>query len=247
MTNHVLLDNVTHRDLRVHRVYAPGMGFDMNVARVFPAEFVALQREYPLFFTKNAETGYFEPAALLGFDAGENLFLGDPDWDADYIPMSIQRQPFLIGFQQQEVDGVPTQVPVVHIDLEHPSVGTTEGEPVFLAQGGESPHLERITAVLKAIHEGHEDNRTLSQVLVGLELIESVKIDVEFANGSRQSLSGLFKINEERLVGLGGNALETLNRAGHLQNVFLMLASLASMPRLIERKNRRLASAGNGL
>lgn len=246
MTKHVLLDNVTHRDLRIRRVYAPGEGYDANIARVFPFEFVALQREYPLFFTKNAETGFFEPVALLGFEADENLFLGDPDWDAEYVPASIQRQPFLIGFQQQEVDGVPTRMPVVHVDLDHPSVSTTDGEPVFLAQGGESPYLERMVTALKAIHEGHEHNRALSQILVGLELIESVKVDVEFGNGSRQSLSGLFKINEERLAGLGGNALETLNRAGQLQSVFLMLASLASMPRLIERKNRRLA-AGSSL
>jgi hypothetical protein len=246
MTNHVLLDNVNHRDLRIHRIFAPGAGFDVNVTRVFPSEFVALQREYPLFFIKNPESGQFEAVALLGFEAGENLFLGAPEWAGEYIPLTIQRQPFLIGFQEQEVDGIPQQVPVVHIDLDHPSVSTTEGEPVFLAQGGEAPHLERMAAVLKAIHEGHEEVQVLTRMLVGLELIESVKIDVEFGDGSKQSLTGLFKINEERLAALPGSALESLNAAGHLQNVFLMLASLASMSRLIEHKTRRLFEAPAG-
>ena len=246
MSRHVLLDNVNHGDLRIRQVYAPGEGYDEHVVRVFPSEFIVLQREYPLFFMKNGESGDFEPVALLGFDPGENLFLGDPEWDADYIPLGIRRQPFLIGLQQQEIDGVPSEVPVVHVDLDHPSVSRTEGKPVFLAQGGESPHLEQMTAVLHAIHEGHEANRELSRILVGLELIESVKIDVEFADGSKRSLSGLFKIAEERLAQLGGGGLEALNSAGHLQNVFLMLASLSSMPRLMERKNRLLAGSSDG-
>lgn len=241
MTRHVLLDNVNHGDLRINQVYAPGQGYDDHVARVFPSEFIALQREYPLFFSKNSETGDFEPIALLGFDQGENLFLADPDWDAEYIPLSIRRQPFLIGFQQQEVDGIPTDAPVVHVDMDHPSVSKTEGKPVFLAQGGESPYLEQMTAILHAIHEGHAANQELSRILVGLELIESVKIEVEFADGSKRSLSGLFKIAEERLAKLSGGALEILNASGHLQTVFLMLASLASMSRLMERKNQRLA------
>ncbi|MEJ2382842.1 MAG: SapC family protein [Xanthomonadales bacterium] len=243
MTNHVLLDNVNHRDLRIRQVFAPGAGYDVNVTRVFPSEFVMAQREYPLFFMKNTETGQFDTVALLGFEADENLFLGDPEWAGDYIPLTILRQPFLIGFQQQEVDGIPQKVPVVHVDLDHPSVSTTEGEPVFLAQGGEAPHLERMTAVLQAIHEGHEQGAVFARMLVGLELIESVKVDVEFGDGSSQSLTGLFKINEDRLASLPGSALETLNAAGHLQNVFLMLASLASMSRLIERKSRKLAQA----
>ena len=240
MTNHVLLDNVNHRDLRVRQVYAPREGYDVNVARVFPAEFVAIQRDYPMFFVKNSETGNFDVVALLGFENGENLFLGNPGWDADFIPLSIQRQPFLIGMQQQEVDGVPSQVPVIHIDLDHPSVGTDEGEPLFLAQGGEAPYLERVASVLKAIHEGHEQSEELARSLVGLELIESVKIEVEFIDGSKKSLAGLFKINEERLAGLSGNALEVLNSSGHLRSVYLMLASLSSMSRLIDRKNRML-------
>lgn len=240
MTNHVLLDNVNHRDLRIRQVYAPGEGYDVNVARVFPSEFVAVQRDYPIFFVKNSESGNFEAVALLGFENEENLFLGDPGWDADFIPLSIQRQPFLIGFQQQEVDGAPSQVPVIHIDLDHPSVSADEGEPLFLAQGGEAPHLERVASVLKAIHEGHEQSEEFARSLMGLELIESVKIEVEFVDGSKKSLAGLFKINEERLSGLSANALEVLNSSGYLQTIYLMLASLASMSRLIDRKNRQL-------
>ena len=241
MTNHVLLDNVTHKDLRVVRDYAKVPGYDVNVARVFPSEFIQLQSEYPLFFIRNKEEGGFEPVALLGFADKENLFLNEKSgWDAAYVPLSIERQPFLIGFQEQVVDGVPTRAPVVHIDLDHPSISDTEGERVFLPHGGESPLLERITSVLMAIHQGREAVKSFSEMLVGLELIESLALGVELRDGSRESLQGLYTINEDKLQSLNANALESLHQKGHLRDVYMMLASLPNVSRLIERKNRRL-------
>lgn len=242
MTNHVLLDNVTHKDLKVKVDYGPGRGYDNNVARVFPAEFAQLQREFPLFFVKNAESGFFESIALLGFADDENLYLSADGWDADRVPLTIERQPFLIGLQEQDVDGVPTPVPVVHIDLDHPNVSETEGERVFLPQGGESPYLERINSILLTIHQGHETSQAFSQLLVGLELIESLALNIEFEDGSKQSLEGLYTVNEDRLRNLNANGLEVLHEKGHLQDIYMMLASLQSMPGLIERKNRRLAA-----
>jgi hypothetical protein len=244
MTHHVQLDNVTHRSLRIRTEYRKGHGYDANVARVLPSELAQLQREYPLFFIKNPESGHFETIALLGFGNGENLFLAGGRWDADYVPLSIQRQPFLIGFQEQAVDGIPRQVPVVHVDMEHPSVGEIDGEPVFLPHGGESPYLERVNSILATIHQGQDASRSLSQVLVGLDLIESIAVDIGFCDGSRQSLSGLYSINEDRLRGLGGGALEALHGKGQLQAVFMMLTSLLNMKQLVARKDRLLAAQG---
>jgi hypothetical protein len=240
MTRHVMLDNVTHKDLRVIRDYASVPAYDVNVARVFPSEFIQLQTEYPLFFIRNKEAGNFEPVALLGFSDKENLYLDEAGWDAGYVPMSIERGPFLIGFQERVVDGVPAQSPVVHIDLDHPGVSDTEGERVFLPHGGESPLLEHISSVLMTIHQGHEAAKSWSEMLVGLELIESLSLGVELKDGSNQSLKGLYTINEDRLRDLNASALESLHKRGHLRDVYMMLASLPNVSGLIERKNRRL-------
>lgn len=242
MTKHVLLDNVTHKDLRIRAGYREGTGYDVNVARVFPAEFELAQRDYPLFFIKNKESGHFETIAMLGFVEGENLYLTKDGWSARYIPWTIQRQPFLIGFQEQTTEGVPTRVPVVHVDMDHPAVNTSEGERVFLPQGGESPYLERVSAILQAIHHGHEASEAFSKLLVGLELIESVSVDVEFRDGTKHSLAGLYSINEDKLASLSANGFEVLNRKGHLKDVFMLLASLVNMPELIDRKNERMTA-----
>lgn len=242
MTKHVLLDNVTHKDLRVSTAYKKGQGYDVNVARVFPVEFSQLQAEYPLFFMKNNESGHFDTIALLGFADNENLYLSENGWDAASLPLTIERLPFLIGFQEQDVDGVPTQVPVVHIDLDHPGVDDETGQRPFLEHGGESPYLERITSVLMTIHQGHATSQSFSKLLVGLELIESLAVDIEFDDGSRQGLAGLYTISEEKLRSLNASALEALHKQGHLQDIYMMLASMPNLSRLIARKNQLLKS-----
>jgi len=240
MTNHVLLDNNTHKELRISREYGAEQGDNVNVARAFPIEFNQLEMEYPLFFLKNSENGHFEALALLGFAEGENLYLVNNNWDASYVPLSIQRQPFLIGFQEREVDGVPTQVPVVHFDADHPSVNNSRGERVFLEHGGASPYLERINEVLMAIHEGNEASRSFSQILVGLDLIESLSVEIEFNDGSKQGLSGLYTINEEKLRALNADSLAVLHEKDYLRLIYLILASIPNLQKLIARKNRLL-------
>ncbi|MFT7287465.1 MAG: hypothetical protein ACI87W_001579 [Halieaceae bacterium] len=235
MSNHALLDNITHKDLKIIPGYRKGQGFEVNVTRVFPSEFARLQTEYPLFFVKNAESGHFDAVALLGFYEGQNLFLGEDGWLSSYVPLSVQRQPFLIGFQQSTEDGVPVREPVVHIDLDNPRVSTTEGAPVFLPHGGESPLLEGVTSVLKAIHDGHEASENLSTLLVGLELIESLDLGVTFRDGNKHSVSGLYTINEDRLRELNGAALEVLHKPGHVQDIYMFLSSLPNVNKLIDR------------
>ena len=99
MTNIVLLDNVTHKDLRVRTGYSVEFGDHVNLALVFPTEFAFVQREYPILFRRYPD-GDPEAVALLGLDKGENLFLDEPGWNARYVPAVQQRGPFLIGFHQ---------------------------------------------------------------------------------------------------------------------------------------------------
>ena len=238
MTNHAVLDNITHKDLRVRPGFGRGMGFEVNVARVFPVEFTQLQMEYPIVFIRNRDSGHFEPIVLFGFTEAENLFLTDDGWDARYVPLTIRREPFLIGFQESYEAGVPQRTPVVHVDLDHPKVSTADGEPVFLEHGGESELLERMTSVLLTIHEGVQANETLSKLLVGLDLIEASTMEFVLDNGEKNTLSGLFIINEDRLRGLNGAALETLHEHGYLQAIYMMLASMSNFRRLVDRKNR---------
>lgn len=238
MTRHVLLNNVEHKDLRVITRRAAQYGDDVMCALTFPAEFRSVQAHYPIFFRKAADSGQFQPFAMFGFRDGENLFLGEQGWDATYVPMSIERQPFLIGFQPGT--GGERQM-VVHVDLDSPRISRTEGERVFLEYGGVSEYLQRVNAVLGAIHAGIEATPPFVAELLELELLESFALDMRLADGTDHRVAGFYTINEERLAALDGAQLEALNRKGYLLPIFMAIASLSNIRALIERKNRRLA------
>ena len=241
MTKHVLLNNVEHKDLRVITRRSAQYGDDVMSALTFPAEFRSVQAHYPIFFRKDAESGRFQPFAIFGLREGENLFLDDRGWDATYIPMTVERQPFLIGFQPGPAGAAGERQMVVHVDLDSPRISRTEGERVFLEYGGVSEYLQRINSVLGAIHAGIEGTTPFVDALLALELLESFALDMRLADGTEHRVAGFYTINEERLAALDGGQLEGLNRKGYLLPVFMVIASLSNIRSLIERKNRRLA------
>jgi hypothetical protein len=234
MPNTVLLNNVDHKDLRVITQRGAEYGDNVSFALTFPSEFRALQSHYPIVFRKTGDGTSFEAIAVLGFVDGENLFLERGRWDATYIPLTIDRLPFLIGRNGDEL--------MVHVDLDHPRVSRSAGEPVFLQYGGNTEFLEGVTRKLMDIHEGLQSAPAFMSALVSLELLEPFVLDIELDDGSQNRLAGFYTVNEERLAALDGATLERLNRAGYLQAIYMVVASLNNFRDLIDRKNRRNAA-----
>lgn len=74
MVNRVALNNEIHRDVRIAATRPTRENAAVSTVSVIPREFPRLLAHYPIFYTKNMETGRFEPSVLLGFEPGENLF-----------------------------------------------------------------------------------------------------------------------------------------------------------------------------
>lgn len=225
-----LLNNVDHKDLRVVTAHGAQYGDNVMTALSFPHEFRNLQAHYPIVFFKSEETTGFYSAALLGFQEGENLFLGEGTWDAAYVPLTVARQPFLIG----HVDGEM----LLHVNLDSPRVSETEGEPVFLEYGGSTDFLEQMSSMLRAIHDGLEQAPAFHAALQEFNLLESFVFDVELLDGTQHRMAGCYTINEDRLRALDGRALEQLSRAGFLEPIYMVIASLSNLRALAERKRR---------
>ncbi|TMP40226.1 multidrug transporter [Pseudoalteromonas citrea] len=226
-----LVNNKDHHKIKVMTHRSSQFGDDVSITGVFPSEFVQLQNEYVIFFKKNAQTGLFHSVVLLGFAEGENLYLENDNWMAEYMPLSILRAPFLIGFTEHINNGVPEQVAAVHIDVAHPRVNYERGEPLFLEHGGNSEYLTQINSVLQAIHHGHADDEAFMQSLLKYDLLESATLKV----GS-DTLTGLYTINEDNLRQLDASALEALHQVGYLQHIYMVMASLGQLKNLVNVK-----------
>jgi hypothetical protein len=240
-----MLNNVTHKDLRVVNRYGAEFGDNVGTVLTVPNEFEEIQREYPIFFRKDPATGEYQSIVLLGFSKDENLFLDGDRWDASYVPGIIARGPFLIGFQRQESSGESRDAPVIHVDLDHPRISQADGVPVFKPQGGNSPYLDRVASILNGFREGLEISKAMFAAYAELDLIEPVKVEVKTNAEETYSLLGLHTLNHEKLAALDGASLEKLNKAGFLRGAYLVIASVGNVRRLMERKERKRAKLEN--
>ena len=235
MSHTILLNNVDHQALRVITRRGAEYGDAVMTAVTFPAEFRSLQAHYPIVFRKSQDGTTFEPVALFGFEEGQNLFLGPQGWDAPCLPLAIERLPFYIGMDGEDL--------VVHIDQASPRISTHDGEALFLPHGGSSDYLERMSSVLLAIHQGLQSTPAFIAALLEHELLEPFVFEVERADGAALRLEHFYTVHEERLQALGGPALQRLSQAGHLQAAYMAVASLSQFRALVERQDR-LAGAG---
>jgi hypothetical protein len=234
-----MLNNVAHKDMRVVTRYGAEFGDNTGTVLTFPTEFAAIEKEYPIFFRRDRETGEYHAVALLGFGKDENLFLENGRWNAAYLPAAIARGPFLIGFQEQQSGGEIRSEPVVHVDLDHPRVNQVEGEPVFLTHGGNSPYLNHVTAVLRDIRDGVEIAKAMFGAFTEADLIEPVNVEIKLNEEVAYGLTGLHTISPQKLSALDGATLHKLNREGFLQLAFLIVASHTNVRKLMGLKQRR--------
>ncbi len=232
MTNAVLLNNLDHRDLRVITAHGAAFGDDVMSAATFPQEFRQLQAQYPIVFHRSGERS-FQPLALLGLRLGENLFLDGTRWDAPYVPLAIQRQPFLIG---EQADG-----PMVHVDLDSPRISRSEGEVLFREHGGTTEFLDHISQVLRTLHDGLTASEAFVARLLGYDLLEPFVFEATLENGLECRLTGLYAVHEERLRALDDAALLDLHRHGDLEPLYMAVASIAQFRHLLDRLQRRHA------
>ncbi len=162
---------------------------------------------------------------------GENLFLGMHGWEAPYIPLAIERQPFLIGVNGDELTvacGPGKSAPQCH----KRRAGVPAAWRNFRLPGACQLHAA-----------GHSPGAAAGTRLPGgLARAPVARIfRVRHRTGRRPAIPAgrfLHTINEERLAALPGDVLERLNRTGYLQPIYMVLASMSNFRALIERKNR---------
>lgn len=226
MSNIALLDSQTHRKLRVHASAAARYGDNQRFVAVVVSEFPLLALHYPILFSKDADTGQFYCGAMLGFDAGENLFLEEHRTLTAYRPLNLQRGPFLTSGSD------------LAIDLDHARVAPSGDQALFTDSGEPSLYLQSIVGLMRDLRPGLERTRIFIQTLLSLELIEPVTIAARFDDGIKRQFTGLYTVNRDQLQELADAAVLDLFRRGYLQLIYLMLASLNHVSSLAQRKNR---------
>ncbi|GAB6042630.1 SapC family protein [Endothiovibrio diazotrophicus] len=230
-----LLDAERHRNLRVAEKIDYRFAAEVSAVPVVVAEFSMAAMNYPLFFA-NSPTGETMAVAMLGLATDENLFVdGKGEWDASYIPAFVRRYPFAPG-AQAEGDELP-----IYVDEASSLLGETEGDPLFDDHGQASERLTGYLELLKDFQEQNERTRAFINRLKGAQLLKESNASINLADGGKVTVPGMLVVDEERLLALPDQQVMALFRVGELSLIYLHLASMANLYRLVERRSKRQA------
>ena len=236
----VLLDTTKHRQLKLLPTNTYSAANRMHASYLSAVEFPAAMREFVIVFSRSADAAgqtQMSPIVLLGITPGENLFLDGTRWDAQCVPAYIRRYPFWTT----QIEG--REMPSVMIDEWWQGFSQTEGDPLFEADGTPAPKLAEVIEFVQMYEQEAGRTQAFCDHLARLDLFREMTADLTLPDGSKQTLSDFFSIDDAKLQALPDAAVLELFRNGMLGLIHAHLLSMANMQALVARKGRRLPAA----
>ncbi len=233
----VALNSEAHRNLKFSAAETSfDFARDTTAVLLAGVEFAETGREYPIVFVRGQD-GQMRPVALLGVRDGENLFVdSNGKWDASYIPAFVRRYPFVMA-----EGGVPGQL-VVCIDEKCPALNVDQGELLIDGEGKSQPRMTEVIQFLQNFQQEFMRTELITKQLdeLGLFIQQGARFDTP--TGETFQLNDFFLIDEAKFGQLADDKLSQLFRSGAMGIVYLHLASLGNMRRLLDRVSARSAA-----
>lgn len=232
----VALNSKLHRNLKFAANEA-NFSFARDTTAVLMAgvEFAEAGREYPIVFIRG-EDKQMRPVALLGVRNAENLFVDEQGkWDARYIPAFVRRYPFVMaeGGEQGKL--------VVCVDESCPALNVDQGELLINAEGKLEPRMNEVMQFLQNFQQDFSRTELITKQLDELGLFVQQGARFDTATGETFQLNDFYLIDEAKFGQIADDKLPQLFRSGALGLVYLHLASLGNMRKLLDRVSARAA------
>jgi hypothetical protein len=222
-----------HASKRIKPLTHFGFAAGFHVAYVTMHEFSRAAGVYPLVFVEDKDKDQFRPVALLGLEAGENLFIdGSGRWNAGYVPAIIRRYPFALAASGEE--GRYT----ICLDEASSLVSDSEGEPLFDAKGEPTAVIDNVKRYLAELQQMDLLTREFTAWLTGNNMLTPLNMRVREADKVK-NIAGCWVVNEERLNNLSDERFLELRTKRFLPAIYAQLVSLAQIERLVTLKDGR--------
>lgn len=227
-----------HQAKRVRHSTSLRFARKFHIAYVTLHEFSRAGAIYPLVFVADKQEGGYRSVALMGLQAGENLFVNATgQWQASYIPAMIRRYPFALS-KSSDSDRY-----LVCVDESSSLLSESEGAALFDADGKPTETLENVKRYLSELQAMDKMTRELCAFLVEHDLLVPFNLRVN-ASAQLRKISGCFVISEERLNALPDEVVVEMRHRRFLPAIYAHLMSLAQVERLVELNRRRDATRG---
>jgi hypothetical protein len=225
-----------HARTRIKEITSFEFASKFHVAYLTMHEFTRAAAIFPIVFLEDKEKDEFRPVALLGLNAGQNLFVDAAGkWQASYVPAIIRRYPFALT--PRGTDGQY----IVCIDEASSLVSETEGAALFDENGEPTQVIENVKRYLSELQQMDAQTHTFCKFLTEHNMFTPLNLQVR-DNDKVKTISGCYVVNEERLNNLSDELFLDIKNKRFLPAVYAHLISLAQTERLVKLQEEQPAA-----
>ena len=233
MANIVPVKQEQHQKLKLATTRNLSYVKGQHIIPVFATEYAQSSASFPIVFVKNPGSERFRSVAMLGLEAGENLFLEDEQWTALSVPQSIAMVPFSLGLDPDKENTL-----TACIDLDSPFVGEDKDLALFEEDGKESEVLTSVQQALGRLFDSEKMTENFIKELQDNDLIQELELNVALSSGEKKKLVGIFTVNEEKVKALSDDKVLDFHKRGLFVPIYSMLGSLTQINNLVQLRNK---------
>lgn len=205
---------------------------NQHIVPVTAHEYAQAATSFPVVLVKDPEAEQYRSVAMLGLEAGENLFYSDDKWHAVYVPQSISMIPFGIGLDPEKENTLTTC-----IDMDSPFIGEDKEQAIFDAEGNESDYYKSVQESLGRQYENEIMTDKFVKELLKHDLLLELELNIALSSGENKKLVGLYGIDEKKLQALSDENILDFHKRGLFVPIHSMLGSIGQINRLAQLRN----------
>lgn len=236
--NIVPIKKEQHQNLKLAKKRNLSHVAKQHIVPVTAREFAQAATSYPIIIVKDPDSSRYRTVAMLGLEAGENLYYGEDKWNAIYVPQSISMVPFTLGLDPEKEKTL-----TACIDLDSEFVGEDKDDALFDAEGNETELLKSVHESLGRMYEDEINTENFLKVLLENDLLIELELQLSINTGENKKLIGLYGIDEKKLQELPEEKVMDFHKRGLFIPIHAMLVSVGQVNRLAQLRNTSESSA----
>ncbi len=169
MANIVPVRKEQHQKLKLANTRNISHVDGQHIIPVSAAEYAQSSASFPIVLVKNPGSERFRSVAMLGLEAGENLFFQDDKWIGLSMPQSISMIPFSLGLDPDKENTL-----TACIDLDSEFVGEDKDLALFEDDGNESEVLINVQKALGRLYDNERMTENFIKELQENDLLQGL-------------------------------------------------------------------------
>jgi hypothetical protein len=227
---------------RDHRVVLPREGTLPPVFRgmmVIPLSYTEIGlacHDYPVVFVSGDQGKTAVAMAVVGLEQQHNLFVAaDFTWDRNaYVPAYVRRYPFCMT--RVNVSGAEQPERIACVEKRAISA---KGDVLYNDKGEPLPVWENMRKLLFEFEADLARTEAMCKIIIDLGLLEPFNMQAKPNEGTPFTLSGMFRVAEQKIDELPADKLKDMVKNGVLPRIYAHLMSMSNFTRLLARRAAR--------